>query len=507
MSTKTEHRQQNAAARAVAGAASQPDSADPSNARGALTYALPLTGRELPAVSIGSVLAMSLPAIFEQLVQATIGLTDTLVAGHLPGDASEVAAASAAVGVMAYLQWMAAILNSAFGVGATAIVSRSIGARRYRVANRVAGTAVSSAMVVSAGLAALLFVFASPVSTIAGLHGKAHEFGVGYLHIMTLTIALQAVGQIGMACLRGAGDTVRPMLITSGVAVINILTSTTFGFGLFGAPALGVRGIALGTAIAFLMGGLATMVCLLGGKSRLGLQRRHLRIVGHILARLLRIGLPSFAEGLFLWLGQFLIVVLIINSNDKAVGVDGATMAAHNTVIRIESLAFLPGFGFGIACSAMVGQYLGARRPLEAQKAVRLCNAMALGTMTVAALPMIIAPKLLLGIMVDSAPVVNVGVWAMILAGAAQPGFSYAIIYGSALRGAGDTVRPMIATLSGTFLVRMPIVVLAVWLFHRMGHPAWGLLAVWIGIFIDLNYRGLVNYLSFRTGRWMQRKV
>ena len=41
-------------------------------------------------------------------------------------------------------------------------------------------------------------------------------------------------------------------------------------------------------------------------------------------------------------------------------------MAAHSAVIRIESLAFLPGFGFGIACSALVGQYLGAKRPEDA---------------------------------------------------------------------------------------------------------------------------------------------
>jgi putative MATE family efflux protein len=375
------------------------------------------------------------------------------------------------------------------------------------VANRVAGTAVSSATVISVAVAVLLFLFADQVASLAGLHDLAHEFGVQYLHIMTLTIALQAAQQIGMACLRGAGDTVRPMLITGLVAVVNILTSTSFTFGLFGAPRLGVRGIALGTAMAFLVGGIATLVLLLRGDSHVKLHWRHFRIVPHILLRLVRIGLPSWLEGLFLWLGQFVIVIFVINANDQAVGVSGATMAAHNTVLRIESLAFLPGFGFGIACAAMVGQYLGARRPLEARRAVSLCNVMALATMTLAAAPMVLFPRFLLGVMVDSACVVDVGVWALLLAGLAQPGFACAITFGNALRGAGDTVRPMVCTLSGIFLVRMPIVIFALWIFHRLNHPDWGLIAVWIGIFVDLNYRGLVNYLGFRQGGWMVKKL
>ena len=507
MTSDPQHRQQNAAARAVAGAEVQSDIADLSGGHGPTAHMSHIHSRDLPQVCLRSVLAISLPAIFEQLIQAAIGLTDALVAGHLPGDERTVAAASAAVGVMAYLQWMAAILNVAFGVGATAIVARSIGARRPRVANRVAGTAISSALLVGVAVAILMFTFARGISSVAGLDGLALTYGEQYLRIMTLTIALQAAWQIGMACIRGAGDTVRPMLITAAVVIINVLTSTIFSFGLLGAPKMGIRGIALGTAMAFLIGGIATLVLLLGGRSRLKLQWRHFRIVPHILMRLVRIGLPSWLEGVFLWAGQFLIVIFVINVNDQAVGVSGATMAAHNTVLRIESLAFLPGFGFGIACSALVGQYLGARRPLEAREAARMCSRLTIITMTLLAMPMVFFPHFLLGTMVDADAVVRVGVWPMILAGLAQPGFACAIVYGSALRGAGDTIRPMMCTISGTFLVRIPIVFLMLWVFHRLNHPALGLVAAWIGIFIDLNYRGVINYRNFRKGMWMLKKV
>lgn len=461
----------------------------------------------LPAPTVASVMALSLPVIMEQLAQATVGITDTMVAGHIPGGPSAAAAGAAAVGVMSYLQWFAGLLNSAFAVGAGAIVARSIGARRYRVANRVAGTAITGAFLISVALAVVLFFFASPITSLAGLVGLAHEFGTQYLQIMSITIALQTAAMIGMGCLRGAGDTVRPMIITGGVAVMNIFASVCLTFGFMGAPAWGIRGTAVGTMLAYLMGGVATVVLLIWGKTRIRLEARHFRVIPHVLWRLLRIGLPAWTEGMFLWLGQFLIVVLVITRNDRAIGVDGATMAAHAAVLRIESLAFLPGFGFGMACSSLVGRYLGAKRPEDAARAARLCTRLALVTMTVAAIPMVVIPGILLSLMVNSATVVAIGLWPMVLAGLAQPGFAISIAKGSALKGAGDTFWPMMSTTTGMALVRVPVLIVMVWLLGRMGLEGRALMAVWVGIFLDLNFRALFNWYVFSRGWWQQKTV
>ncbi len=454
-----------------------------------------------------TVLALATPTIIEQIIQAVIGLTDTIIAGHVPGNANTVAAASAAVGVMTYIQWFAGLMVSAFGVGATAIVARSVGAHRPRVASRVAGTSLSAAFLVGLFVAAGLFVFAPQVAHASGLHGQAGLFGRQYLHIMTATIAIQTLAQIGMACLRGAGDTVRPMLITIAVMLVNAVTSSAFCFGWFGAPAWGIQGNAFGTMVAFLIGGMATLVVLMRGSNSLRLQPHHLRIVPHVLMRVLRIGTPSWLEGMLLWLGQFLIVVFIISPNDRAIGISGVTMAAHNAVLRIESIAFLPGFGFGIAASALVGQYLGAHKPREARRTAHLANRLAFVTMTTAAIPMVLFPAALLRMLIKSEPVVQTGAWPMILAGLAQPGFAIAIIMGSALKGAGETFWPMLSTITGMFAVRLPLLFLALYAFRATGHPQWGLIAVWIGILVDLNYRAVFNGLVFLRGHWLRKQI
>lgn len=450
------------------------------------------------------VLKLASPAIMEQVLNAVIGLTDTVVAGHLPGTANTIAAAAAAVGIMTYLQWFAGLMTAALGVGATAIVARAFGSRRVRMAQRVAGTSVSSAFIISTLLSVVLFVFARQITHGCGLSGLSAHFARQYLQIMVVTISLQTTAQIGIACIRGAGDTVRPMAIMFIVMLVNLVASGAFTYGWFGLPAWGIRGDAFGTMLAYLTGGICASVVLFTGLSPIKLRPRHLKIVPHILTRVLKIGIPSWVEGMLLWGGQFLIVIFVINSRNDP---NGYLLAAHNAVLRIESISFLPGFGFGIAASTLVGQYLGAGKPEAARRAAKIANMLALITMTVLALPMIFFPGFMLSLMVNSPPVIKVGFWPLVLAGLSQPAFALAIVLSGALKGAGETLLPMMATVSGILVVRWAVLAIGLyWLFkHGMHHE--NLVAVWVAIFIDLNYRGIFNAIVFARGHWQKKVV
>jgi Na+-driven multidrug efflux pump len=175
--------------------------------------------------------------------------------------------------------------------------------------------------------------------------------------------------------------------------------------------------------------------------------------------------------------------------------------------LRIESISFLPGFGFGIAASTLVGQYLGAGKPDAARQAGKIANMLALITMTVLALPMIFCPGFMLSLIVNSPPVIKAGYWPLVIAGLAQPGFALAIVLSGALKGAGETVLPMICTVSGILVVRWAVLAIALyWLvLHGIDHEH--LLAVWVAIWIDLNYRGIFNAIVFMRGRWQSKKI
>jgi putative MATE family efflux protein len=460
---------------------------------------------ELP-VTVASIMALALPTLVEQMFSAGIGFTDTIIAGHTGADEAARAAAVGAVGAMTYLQWFAGLMAGALGIGAMAIVSRAIGAGRPRMANRVAGTTCATAFLIGIGVAVLFFVAAPVLVWMFSLHGQAAAMGIAYLRIMCWTICFQTAGQIGMACLRGAGDTVRPMIVTAVITVVNAFASWALTFGKFGLPAWGIRGNATGTLLAFIVQGAVTFWFLVGGWAGLRLRPRHFRIVPHIVARVARIAVPSWLENLLLWGGQMAVVLLVMGRVDEVIGISGATLGAHTSVLRIESLAFLPGFGFGTACAALVGQYLGAGKPGEAVRATVLCNRLAVMTMTVSAVPMVVIPHWMLGWMVDSSKVVELGVIPLVIAGLAQPGFAVSIIKSSALKGAGETVWPMLATMTGMGS-RVVLVVPTMLVLLKMGLGQWGLLAVWVCIFLDLNYRAVVMEVVFRKGKWKGKKL
>ena len=126
--------------------------------------ALPARERLLPKV-----LALALPIVAEQLLHSFVALTDTYLANNLVPTAGLVGnamssaqttnrAASAAVGSVVYILWFVGLLSTAIGTGATALISRAIGAKHKGLANAVCAQAFTSALVVGVLLGAVVLL-------------------------------------------------------------------------------------------------------------------------------------------------------------------------------------------------------------------------------------------------------------------------------------------------------------------------------------------------------------
>ena len=82
---------------------------------------------------------------------------------------------------------------------------------------------------------------------------------------------------VANACLRGAGDTLTPAISMIVVDIVNIVFTWGFTRGLFGLPNLGFDGIAIGTVIAYIAGGVLQIVVLLVGRGGIKLHIHRLR--------------------------------------------------------------------------------------------------------------------------------------------------------------------------------------------------------------------------------------
>ena len=447
----------------------------------------------------GKVFWLALPVVFEQLSHSTVGLTDTWLANRLvpestPNANAINAAAAAAVGNVQYILWLIGLFSGAIGTGATAIIARAVGARDRRAANAACGQAIALSLACGAVLAIAMYAFASPFATLAQLPADARTYYVAYVRLLALSLPLTLLMFAGAAALRGAGDTLSPSIALVIVDAVNFVCTVGLTHGRFGLPRLGFDGIAIGTVVAYAVGGLILFTVLLRRRGFMRLSWPRMRPRWSPLRRILAIGLPNGVEGALQWVANFAVMGAINTLGNESV-------TAHTNAIRVEGYSYLTGMGFAVAAQTLVGQSLGMNDARRARRCTYLAFAMGGGFMAFAGAMFVAFGRPLAGLLSENPNVVDLTAGCLRTTGFIQAGFGAAMIFGSAMRGAGDTVRVMQLNLASIFLIRFAGVLLVVYAFGG------GLRTVWVALCADLFLRGVLMLARFRFGGWDRARV
>jgi MATE family multidrug resistance protein len=434
------------------------------------------------------VLRLALPAMGEQTLSLMVSLVDTMLVGHL--------GAEALAGVSLSTQWvfMVSTLFSSISTGSVALVARATGAGDMEMANRTARQSVIVGLAVGLLATALAVLLARPAVALMGAEPESLQQGTTYLRIAGMAFALQAGMFVCNACLRGVGDTRTTLQVMFVVNVVNVVVAWTAINGPFGLPQLGVAGSALGAAAGRTVGGLLALGILLKGRSGLKIDLRGWRPDLETIRRLLRVGLPTGGEQLLMRVGMMSFVRVVASMGTVAV-------AAHAVALRVESISYMPGFGFAIAGTTLVGQGLGAKDPQRAERSGYLTYQIAAALMMVMGLVFILLPRPLISLFTNEADVIAVAVAPLRIIGFVQPLMAASMVFAGSLRGAGDTRFPMYVTGPIILAVRVPTALL---LGVALGM---GLPGAWLGMAIDQCVRGTIFYLRFRSGRWKAAQV
>ena len=453
--------------------------------------ALPLSSRVL----LAELLWLALPVVAENMLHMLVGLTDVYLASHLP-QPRVAAAATAAVGSVSYILWLIGLIAGAIGTGSTAIIARAIGAKHQSLANSVCGQSVTAAVLTGLLLAGFFVVFAIPSAAITGLTGQSHEYALYYIRILSLALPFSILMYAASACLRGAGDSITPAISMIVVDVVNMGFSAALARGWWGFPVMGFRGIAIGTVIAYIAGGIVLFGVLVSGRGKLRLFLHRLPPHWLTLKRIFRIGIPSGTEWLLTWVAQFLIII-VINRSDLT----NVISAAHIIAVRVEGLSYMIGFAVATAAATLVGKALGMEDPHRATRSAYLAYAVGAGAMIAGGIIFIIFGHDLTRIMSNARAIADLSAQCLFITAFAQPGFAAAVIFAGALRGAGDTFTVMWINLASILFIRLAGVLVVGWWLHL------GLAAIWIVLASELTLRGIAVYLRFRQGGWKHVKV
>lgn len=453
----------------------------------------PLTGQGLGAIArrvvrpdlptSRKVLAVAWPVVVTNMLQSLALTVDLVMVGALGP------VALAATGVATQVFYVGMVAGTGLAAGATALVARAIGAGDKARADKLASMSVLLALLVSLPLVLVAFFLDAPMLRALGAGETVVVPGALVLRVLAFGIPGNMVILAATGALTGAGDTRPGLLVGLGVNVVNLALDYALIFGHWGAPAMGLAGAAAATTVSFSLGGLAFLLLLWRGRRPLALGRGSFAGAAGEARRLLRVGAPASLEQLVLSLGFTAYLVLILRFGADA-------LAAHQIGIRVQSFAFMPGFGFAAAASSLVGQGLGRGSPRDAESDGWASIGLGFLVMMGLCVPLYVFAAPLAHLFTDSERALRLGtLWirAIVLA---MPAIALHFGAAGALRGAGDTRWPLFVSFAGLWLVRLP---LAYFLSVTLGM---GMTGIWAAYIVEYYARAIVTTGRFARGSW-----
>ncbi len=386
---------------------------------------------------IGNLFYFALPLLVGNLFQQLYNMVDTWVIGQ-----TGQSGAFAAVGSVGPIVNIMIGIFSGFASGAGVVISRYFGAHNEEGVRRSVHTAMTVTLLLSAVFTALGVLF-SPLAVrlmLGGTEGEIYPHAVTYLTIYFAGCLGLLVYNMGAAILRAVGNSRYPFYFLLVSAVTNIVLDLLFVFA-FG---MGVAGVAVATVIAQLLSAVLATAVLFRTHSSVRLSLQNLGINAQILKKIVIIGIPAAIQ---LALTAFSNVFV----QSYIGGVQGdqtAALGGWTAYSKIDMLLFLPSQSLSLAATTFVGQNLGAGDAVRARRGVRTAFLMALSvTVPIILLVILLAPYLPGIFSSDPAVVEN----AALLLVAITPFYIFTCanqIFAAALRGAGNSLAPMLIMLT-----------------------------------------------------------
>jgi putative MATE family efflux protein len=270
--------------------------------------------------------------------------------------------------------------------------------------------------------------------------------------------------------------------------LLHILIAYPLIYGRWGLPALGVQGAAIAVGIAEAVG-----MCYLAIRC-VPLLHRSTHIRFDLFRTIWQVGAPVSGSALCNRRASWRTPKIVLLYGTVA-------YAAHQVGLSIESLSFLPGYGFAIAAATMVGQSIGAGKYTRAKLENWEANRLATAIMSVMGIVFFFFPYVLLRAFTNDESVIELGTLFLKIVALLQIPLALTMVLAGSLRGAGDTHFIMVATTIGMWLVRVPIAVIAgVWL-------QLGVFYVWLAMIADWTLRMALMLWRYRSERWRAIQV
>jgi putative MATE family efflux protein len=435
-----------------------------------------------------AVIMLSVPMVVEMAMESIFAVADVFWVAHLGADAV------ATVGLTESMLTMIYTVAMGLSIGATAMVARRIGEQDPAGAARAAGQSIILGVLLAAAIAGLCAPAAPTLLRVMGATQEVVDTGAPFTRIMlggNITIVLLFLLN---AVFRGSGDAAIAMRVLVLGNALNIVLGPCFIFGLGPFPEMGVAGAAVATNIGRGTAVLYQLAILIGGKGRVQLHLRDLRLDLSIMKAVLRLS-GSGTIQILIGTASYVGLVRIISIFGSA------ALAGYTIGIRIIIFALLPAYGISNAAATMVGQNLGAGKPDRAEAAVWTATRYNMFFLGAIGLVFLLGADLITALFSTDPAVQPYASSCLRIVSLGFVFYAAGMVLTQSFNGAGDTWTPTVINLFVFWLWELP---LAWWLSVSLDLGARG---VFIALTIAYSTLAVVSAILFKRGTWKTKRV
>ncbi len=413
-----------------------------------------VTENKMGVMPVGKLLInMSFPMMLSMLVQALYNIVDSIFVAQINENALT------AVSLAFPLQTLMIAIGGGTGVGVNALLSKALGEKDYKKANKAAVNGVFLACI-SYVLFLLIGLFGvTPFYASQTKDPQIFEYGRQYMVVICCFSFGLYTQLIFERLLQSTGKTFYSM-ITQGVgAIINIILDPILIFGYFGFPAMGVTGAAVATVIGQIIGGVMGVILNEKKNTEIKLHikgfRPDIKIIGNIYV----VGLPSIIM-------QSIGSVMTYGMNQILLAFTSTAAAVFGVYFKLQSFIFMPVFGLNNGMVPIIAYNYGAGKKDRLLKTVKLSVLFATGIMFVGFLVFQLFPAQLFMLFEASETMLTIGIPALRIISYSFLLAGFCIIIGSVFQALGNGMYSMWVSLTRQLIVLLPVA----WLLSKLGN-------------------------------------
>ena len=389
-------------------------------------------------------ITMSLPMIISMLVQALYNIVDSMFVAQLNEDALT------AVSLAFPVQNLMIAVAAGTGVGINALLSKSLGEKKYETANKIAQNGLLLA-IISSLVFALIGIFGSRAFfTIQTDNAQIVEYGTEYMSVISI-VSIGIFLQITFErLLQSTGKTIFNMITQGLGAIINIILDPILIFGWFGLPKMGVTGAAVATVIGQVIAALLGWFFNQKFNKEIHVTFKGFKPCKETIGNIYKIGIPSI---IMLSIGS----LTTFGINNILLMFSSTAATVFGVYFKLQSFVFMPVFGLTNGMIPIVAYNYGARNKKRIYQTITLSSIIAVSIMVLGLVIFQLYPATLLGLFEASENMLAIGVPALQTISLSFIFAGFCIVISSVFQALGNGVYSLIMSIARQIIVILPV--------------------------------------------------